>query len=50
MFEVKAKEKTVTVLVPDQLVVMKDQLLKSFEEMISDIKDYKVTIDVMKKK
>ncbi len=48
MYEISKKEKEVTVKVPAQLFAMKDMLMKSFEEVISDIKDYSVKIEEMK--
>ena len=40
MFDLTSKEKVVTISIPKELVAMKEMLIKSFEEMISDAKDY----------
>ncbi len=48
MYDVVVKAKDVEVKVPEQLVAMKDMLIKSFEEMIVDMKDYKVTVSLKK--
>lgn len=50
MYKVEVKEKEVVLHVPDQLVVMKDMLLKSLEEYVSEVKDYTVKIESFKKK
>lgn len=50
MFEVSVKGKDVLLKVPKQLAAMTDMLNKSLEEMISDIKDYNVSVEELKDK
>ena len=50
LYAVSAKEKNLTIKVPAQLIAMKDQLTKSLEELIPQIKDYKVKLEVMENK
>ena len=49
MFKIDVKEKNVTLSIPEQLAVMKDQLLKSVEEYAPEIKNYSVKIETFKK-
>lgn len=50
MFKVEIKEKEVKIKVPKQLFIMKEQLEKSFEELINDYKEYKVEISELEMK
>lgn len=49
LFAVERNDKNVKVKVPAQLAALKDQLTKSFEEMVPEIKDYTVEIESFKK-
>lgn len=44
MFEIEVKDKNINLSVPSALVSMKDMLVKSIEEFVSEIKDYKVEL------
>lgn len=49
-FKIEIKEKNLTLNVPKQLMILKSQLLKSIEEFIPEIKDYKVELKELKLK
>lgn len=49
MFKAEKKDKELILKIPQQLVVMKEQLEKSLEEMIPEIKDYSIKIENFKK-
>lgn len=50
MFKVSSKEKVVTLEVPEQIAAVKEMLVKSLEELISDIKEYELKIETFKNK
>lgn len=47
-FKAEVKDKNLKISVPEQLMPMKDMLVKSLEEFILDIKDYKIEIKQLK--
>jgi len=48
MFDIVVKEKEITFFVPEQVIPIKDQLIKTLEEYIPEIKEYKVKFDILK--
>ncbi len=50
MYEIKSKEKDIEINVPEQIVQMKDMLIKSYEEIIPEIKEWKVKIGKLEEK
>lgn len=49
MYKIEVKDKNVKLALPEQLTSVKEHLIKSFEEMISNINDYKIEIESFKK-
>ncbi len=49
MYEVTIKEKIIEMKIPQQLIPMKDNLKKSFEEISPDIKNYEIKFAYLKK-
>lgn len=45
MFSIEVKDKNISMKVPKQLIVMKDYLKKSFEEIVPEVKDYSLALD-----
>lgn len=50
MYNLEVKDKEITLFVPEQIIPIKDQLIKTFEEYVLDMKDYKLKFDILKKK
>lgn len=50
MFEVSVKEKNIDLKLPEQLISIKDMIVKSMEEFIPELKDYTLNISILKSK
>ena len=48
IFEISNKDKEIILKVPQQILVMKEQLSKSLEEIIPIIKDYNLIFEIKK--
>ncbi len=48
-FKVEAKEKTITLTMPEQLTKNKDMLIQGLEEFIGSLKDFNIKIETFKK-
>jgi len=49
MCNVKVKEKIVIIGVPEQIIMLKDHIIKSLNDFIGELKDYSVKIETFKK-